>query len=341
MAKLREIGIQPQILVCRSEHPIDLETRQKISNFCNVSVDAVIEEQDVKHTIYEVPLMLHREKLDELVLLHLGLKAPPADLKDWEKLVGRMISPKYRAKVAMVGKYLGVPDAYKSVTEALFHAASGEDTGVDLIKVDAEEIEKQGAQAFLKGVDGILVPGGFGERGIEGKIAAVQYAREKKIPYLGLCLGMQVAVIEFARSLAGLKKAHSSEFDPQTKDPVITLLPGQSANGDKGATMRLGSYLCQLTAGSLAHKAYGKNEIKERHRHRYEFNNLHRETLEKAGLRISGIHPKGNLVECIEIPDHPWFVACQFHPEFRSKPDAPHPLFRGFAQAAHLHAQAN
>ncbi len=341
VAKLREIGIQPQILVCRSEHPIDLETRQKISNFCNVSVDAVIEEQDVKHTIYEVPLMLHREKLDDLVLLHLGLKAPPADLKDWEKLVGRMISPKYRAKVAMVGKYLGVPDAYKSVTEALFHAASGEDTGVDLIKVDAEEIEKQGAEAFLKGVDGVLVPGGFGERGIEGKIAAVQYAREKKIPYLGLCLGMQVAVIEFARSLAGLKKAHSSEFDPQTKDPVITLLPGQSTSGDKGATMRLGSYLCQLTAGSLAHKAYGKNEIKERHRHRYEFNNLHRETLEKAGLRISGIHPKGNLVECIEIPDHPWFVACQFHPEFRSKPDAPHPLFRGFAQAAHLHAQAN
>jgi CTP synthase len=341
VAKLREIGIQPQILVCRSEHPIDLETRQKISNFCNVSVDAVIEEQDVKHTIYEVPLMLHREKLDELVLLHLGLKAPPADLKDWEKLVGRMISPKYRAKVAMVGKYLGVPDAYKSVTEALFHAASGEDTGVDLIKVDAEEIEKQGAEAFLKGVDGVLVPGGFGERGIEGKIAAVQYAREKKIPYLGLCLGMQVAVIEFARSLAGLKKAHSSEFDPQTKDPVITLLPGQSTSGDKGATMRLGSYLCQLTAGSLAHKAYGKNEIKERHRHRYEFNNLHREALEKAGLRISGIHPKGNLVECIEIPDHPWFVACQFHPEFRSKPDAPHPLFRGFAQAAHLHAQAN
>ncbi len=341
VAKLREIGIQPQILVCRSEHPIDLETRQKISNFCNVSVDAVIEEQDVKHTIYEVPLMLHREKLDELVLLHLGLKAPPADLKDWEKLVGRMISPKHRVKVAMVGKYLGVPDAYKSVTEALFHAASGEDTGVDLIKVDAEEIEKQGANAFLKGVDGVLVPGGFGERGIEGKIAAVQYAREKKIPYLGLCLGMQVAVIEFARSLAGLKKAHSSEFDPQTKDPVITLLPGQSTNGDKGATMRLGSYLCQLTAGSLAHKAYGKNEIEERHRHRYEFNNLHRETLEKAGLRISGIHPKGNLVECIEIPDHPWFVACQFHPEFRSKPDAPHPLFRGFAQAAHLHAQAN
>jgi CTP synthase len=341
VAKLREIGIQPQILVCRSEHPIDLETRQKISNFCNVSVDAVIEEQDVKHTIYEVPLMLHREKLDELVLLHLSLKAPPADLKDWEKLVGRMISPKYRAKVAMVGKYLGVPDAYKSVTEALFHAASGEDTGVDLIKVDAEEIEKQGAEAFLKGVDGVLVPGGFGERGIEGKIAAVQYAREKKIPYLGLCLGMQVAVIEFARSLAGLKKAHSSEFDPQTKDPVITLLPGQSTKGNKGATMRLGSYLCQLTAGSLAHKAYGKNEIKERHRHRYEFNNLHRETLEKAGLRISGIHPNGNLVECIEIPDHPWFVACQFHPEFRSKPDAPHPLFRGFAQAAHLHAQAN
>jgi CTP synthase len=252
-----------------------------------------------------------------------------------------MISPKHRVKVAMVGKYLGVPDAYKSVTEALFHAASGEDTGVDLMKIDAEEIEKQGAEAFLKGVDGVLVPGGFGERGIEGKIAAVQYAREKKIPYLGLCLGMQVAVIEFARSLAGLKKAHSSEFDPQTKDPVITLLPGQSANGDKGATMRLGSYLCQLTAGSLAHKAYGKNEIKERHRHRYEFNNLHRETLEKAGLRISGIHPKGNLVECIEIPDHPWFVACQFHPEFRSKPDAPHPLFRGFAQAAHLHAQAN
>ncbi|MCX6936234.1 MAG: CTP synthase, partial [Verrucomicrobia bacterium] len=300
-----------------------------------------IEEQDVKHTIYEVPLMLHRERLDELVVSYLGLKTPPADLHDWERLVGRMISPKYRTKIAMVGKYLGVPDAYKSVMEALFHAASGEDTGVDLIKVDAEEIEKQGPEIFLDGVDGILVPGGFGERGIEGKIAAAHYAREKKIPYLGLCLGMQVAVIEFARAVAGLKKAHSSEFDPQTQHPVISLLPGQNAGGAKGATMRLGSYICQLTPGSVAHKAYGQSEIKERHRHRYEFNNAHRATLEKAGLRISGIHPQGDLVECVEIPDHPWFVACQFHPEFRSKPDVPHPLFRGFAHAALLHAQNN
>jgi CTP synthase len=339
VAKLREIGIQPQILVCRSEHPVDHETRQKISNFCNVSVEAVIEEQDVKHTIYEVPLMLHRERLDELVLTHLGIKAPPADLRDWEKLVGRMIAPKHRARIAMVGKYLGVPDAYKSVTEALFHAASGEDVGVDLVKVDAEEIEKQGADAFLEGVDGILVPGGFGERGIEGKIASAKYAREKKIPYLGLCLGMQVAVIEYARSVAGLKKAHSSEFEPNTKEAVISLLPGQDINGAKGGTMRLGSYLCHLSPGSNAQKAYAQSEIQERHRHRFEFNNAYRSNLEKSGLKISGIHPKGDLVEIIEIPDHPWFVACQFHPEFRSKPDVPHPLFRGFAQAAQHHAQ--
>jgi len=339
VAKLREIGIQPQILVCRSEHPVDHETRQKISNFCNVSVEAVIEEQDVKHTIYEVPLMLHRERLDELVLTHLGIKAPPADLRDWEKLVGRMIAPKHRARIAMVGKYLGVPDAYKSVTEALFHAASGEDVGVDLVKVDAEEIEKQGADAFLEGVDGILVPGGFGERGIEGKIASAKYAREKKIPYLGLCLGMQVAVIEYARSVAGLKKAHSSEFEPNAKEAVISLLPGQNINGAKGGTMRLGSYLCHLSPGSNAQKAYAQSEIQERHRHRFEFNNAYRSNLEKSGLKISGIHPKGDLVEIIEIPDHPWFVACQFHPEFRSKPDVPHPLFRGFAQAAQHHAQ--
>jgi CTP synthase len=339
VAKLREIGIQPQILVCRSEHPVDKETRQKISSFCNVSVEAVIEEQDVKYTIYEVPLMLHRERLDELVLTHLGIKALPADLREWEKMVGRMIAPKHRARIAMVGKYLGVPDAYKSVTEALFHAASGEDVGVDLVKVDAEEIEKQGPDAFLAGVDGVLVPGGFGERGIEGKIASAKYARENKIPYLGLCLGMQVAVIEFARSVAGLKKAHSSEFEPNEKEAVISLLPGQDVNGAKGGTMRLGSYLCQLSPGSTAQKAYAGSEIQERHRHRFEFNNAYRATLEKSGLRISGVHPKGDLVEIIEIPDHPWFVACQFHPEFRSKPDVPHPLFRGFTQAAQHHAQ--
>jgi len=339
VAKLREIGIQPQILVCRSEHPVDKETRQKISNFCNVSVDAVIEEQDVKHTIYEVPLMLHRERLDELVLTHLGIKAPPADLREWEKMVGRMIAPKHRARIAMVGKYLGVPDAYKSVTEALFHAASGEDVGVDLVKVDAEEIEKQGPDAFLAGVDGVLVPGGFGERGIEGKIASAKYAREKKIPYLGLCLGMQVAVIEFARSVAGLKKAHSSEFEPNEKEAVISLLAGQDINGAKGGTMRLGSYHCHLSPGSTAQKAYAQSDIQERHRHRFEFNNAYRPNLEKSGLRISGVHPKGDLVEIIEIPDHPWFVACQFHPEFRSKPDVPHPLFRGFTQAAQHHAQ--
>jgi CTP synthase len=250
-----------------------------------------------------------------------------------------MIAPKHRARIAMVGKYLGVPDAYKSVTEALFHAASGEDVGVDLVKVDAEEIEKQGADAFLEGVDGILVPGGFGERGIEGKIASAKYAREKKIPYLGLCLGMQVAVIEYARSVAGLKKAHSSEFEPNTKEAVISLLPGQDINGAKGGTMRLGSYLCHLSSGSNAQKAYAQSEIQERHRHRFEFNNAYRSNLEKSGLKISGIHPKGDLVEIIEIPDHPWFVACQFHPEFRSKPDVPHPLFRGFAQAAQHHAQ--
>lgn len=341
VAKLREIGIQPQILVCRTEHPIDQDIRHKLSMFCNVPQEAVIEEQDVNYTIYEVPLMLQREKLDQLVCRYLHLELPAADMSDWNSMVNRIIAPKNEVNIAVVGKYIEHQDAYKSIYEALTHAGAAEDTGIHVIRIDAEDIEAEGAEKFLAGVDGILIPGGFGNRGVEGKVKAAQFARENKIPYLGLCLGMQIAVIEFARNACHLAGAHSTEFAPSTPHPVISLLAEQEDVTDKGGSMRLGASPCVLAKGSRALEAYGEELVNERHRHRYEFNNHYRETIEKAGMMISGSFQGRDLVEIVEIKDHPWFVACQYHPEFQSKPNRPNPLFHHFVKATLSHASQN
>jgi CTP synthase len=334
VAKLREIGISPQILICRSEKTLTKDVRQKISLFCNVPQECVIEELDVAHSIYEVPLDLRAEKVDELVCRHLGLDASAKSMKDWEKMLKRMIHPSRKVQVAVVGKYIQLQDAYKSLYEALKHAGAANDAAVEVVRVDAENIEKNGSGKYLKGIAGILVPGGFGNRGIEGKILAAQYARENKVPYLGLCLGMQVAVIEFARNVCGLRGANSTEFDPKSPHPVICLLEEQKGIEAKGGTMRLGAQPCKLVAGTKARALYGADEISERHRHRYEFNNAYRDQLMKAGLTVAGRFTKHDLVEIIELRDHPWFIACQFHPEFLSKPDKAHPLFHGFIEAA-------
>jgi CTP synthase len=335
VAKLREIGIAPNIIACRCEKPLDKELRQKISLFCNVPVEAVIEAKDVDHSIYEMPLMLQRERMDDLVCRILQMPTPPANMAHWQEIVRKLIAPRHRVRVGVVGKYIGLQDAYKSVYEAIIHGGIGNDCGVELVQVDAEEIEKFGAEKMLHGVGGICVPGGFGERGIEGKILAAKHARENKIPYLGLCLGMQIATIEYARNVMKLDKAHSTEFDENTPHPVIALLDAQKKVIKKGGTMRLGSQPCQLTVGSKAGHLYGSFVIHERHRHRYEFNNAYREKFEKAGFIFSGTSPDGKLVEVIEQKDHPFFIASQYHPEFMSKPHQPHPLFKGFIAAAH------
>jgi len=337
VAKLREIGILPHIIACRCEHPIDKEVRQKISLFCNVPVEAVIEAKDVEHSIYELPLMLQRERMDELVCRLLDLHAPPANMSHWQEIIRKLIAPQHRVRIGVVGKYIELQDAYKSVYEAIIHGGIANDCGVQIEKIESEEIEKFGPEKVLKGLGGILVPGGFGERGIEGKIIAAQYAREKKIPYLGLCLGMQIATIEFARNVLGLKGAHSTEFAPDSPHPVIALLDAQRKITKKGGTMRLGAQPCQLAVGSKAAQLYGSFVVNERHRHRYEFNNAYREKFAEAGFGFSGTSPDGKLVEVIELKDHPYFVASQFHPEFLSKPNAPHPLFRGFIAAVHQH----
>ncbi|MGC8887356.1 MAG: CTP synthase [Verrucomicrobiia bacterium] len=335
VAKLREIGITPHILVCRCDRALDKTLRQKISMFCNVPVEAVIEERDVEHTIYEVPLMLQREHLDELVCRLLNLHTPVSNLSHWQEIIRKIVAPRHKTRIAVVGKYIELQDAYKSVYEAITHGGVANDCGVDVLKIDAEELEVQGSESMLMGVGGILIPGGFGARGVEGKIRAARYARENKIPYLGLCLGMQVAVIEFARNVVGLKGAHSTEFDPDTSHPVISLLDEQKKITRLGGTMRLGKQPCQLKKGTLAERLYGSFIIQERHRHRYEFNNDYRKRFEDAGMVFSGTSPDGELVELIELPDHPFFIACQFHPEFLSKPHKPHPLFAGFIAASH------
>jgi len=337
VAKLREIGIAPHVLVCRCEKPLDKELRQKISMFCNVPLEAVIEEKDVDHSIYEVPLMLQRERMDDLVCRLLHLDTPAPNMTHWQEIIRKLIAPQHRVRIGVVGKYIGLQDAYKSVYEAIIHGGVANDCGVEIVQVDSEEIEKHGAAKMLKGLGGILVPGGFGERGIEGKIAAAQYARENKIPYLGLCLGMQIATIEFARNVLKLPKAHSTEFDLNTPNPVIAMLDEQRKVTKKGGTMRLGAQSCQLVVGSKAGQLYGSFVIHERHRHRYEFNNAYREKFEKAGFVFSGNSPDGKLVEVIELKDHPFFLASQYHPEFLSKPHQPHPLFKGFIAAAHQH----
>ena len=333
VAKLREIGLQPQVLLCRTEKPLDTEVREKLSLYCNVPVDAVIEARDVENSIYEFPLMLQAEGLDEIVCRLLHLATPAADMGEWKKVVRSIVHPSRRVKVAVVGKYVELQDAYKSIYESLCHAGGANDCGVDLEIVDAEEIERDGAEKYLRGVAGVLVPGGFGDRGTEGKIAAARFAREQGIPYFGICLGMQIATIEFARNVCGLAGANSTEFDPATPHPVIALLDEQKEVTGKGASMRLGSWPAVLKPGSRAQKIYGHAEIAERHRHRYEFNSAFRERMEAAGLVVSGTSPDGNLAEIIELKDHPWFVAVQFHPEFLSKPDSPHPLFKAFIGA--------
>ncbi len=334
VAKLREIGIQPDILVCRTEKDLPKELRQKLSLFCNVPVKAVIEEKDVETSIYEVPLMLQNEGLDALVLDHLGFKDLPLLENGWEEVVRILRYPKHHVDIAVVGKYIELQDAYKSVYESLTHAGIANDCRVHIHRLDSEKLEENGDFERLLTFDGILVPGGFGGRGTEGKIAAARVARENGIPYLGLCLGLQIAVIEFARNVAGLAGANSSEFNAETPYPVIDLMPEQKDIADKGATMRLGAWPCAIRRGTHAHTAYGVDQVSERHRHRYEFNNEFLPQLEEAGLRVSGTNPDRDLVEIVEIPDHPWFVGCQFHPEFQSKPRRAHPLFRDFIRAA-------
>jgi CTP synthase len=335
VAKLREIGIFPQIIVCRCEKPLEKELRQKISLFCNVPFEGVIEEKDVDHSIYEVPLMLQRERVDDLVCRLLHLDTPQPNMSHWQEIIRKIIAPQHRVRIGVVGKYIELQDAYKSVYEAVIHGGVANDCGVEIQRVDAEAIERDGPEKHLAGLSGVLVPGGFGERGIEGKIQAARHARERHLPYLGLCLGMQIATIEFARNVLKLPKAHSTEFDPDTPHPVIAMLNEQTRVTRKGGTMRLGAQPCQLTVGTRAARLYGAFVVKERHRHRYEFNNTYRDRFEKAGFVFSGHTPDGKLVEIVELADHPFFIASQFHPEFQSKPHQPHPLFRGFIAAAH------
>ena len=342
--ELLSIGIQPNILVCRSDRLIPKDMKRKIALFCNVEENAVITALDVE-TIYEVPIHLHEEGLDDRIVEALELKVSNNDLKTWERIVERIKHPSKNVTIALVGKYIDLKEAYKSLCEALTHGGIANNAKVNIHWVDSEDIESNGAQAMLKGMDAILVPGGFGIRGVEGKIAAVKYAREGKIPYFGICLGMQCAVIEAARDLAGIKDANSSEFNQQTPNPVIYLIEQwfdyrtQSVQKrdmacDKGGSMRLGAYPCKIEKGTYAYAAYGTEEISERHRHRYEFNNRYKDTLKKAGLVISGLSPDGELVEIVELKNHPWFLGCQFHPEFKSTPRKPHPLFTAFINAA-------
>ncbi|MBP3722211.1 MAG: CTP synthase [Selenomonadaceae bacterium] len=336
--ELRAIGIQPDILVCRTEKSISKEMKEKIALFCDVDANAVIENRTAE-SIYEVPLMMQQEGLDKIVLQKLDMNYGPANMADWERMVYKIYHPEKKVRVAVVGKYVALPDAYISVTEALHHAGIENDAQVKIDWVNAEEIESENAdldEIFAR-AHGILVPGGFGDRGVEGKIKAIKYAREHKIPFLGLCLGMQCAVIEFARNVCGFADAHSSEFSEETKHPVIALMDSQLEVTDKGGTMRLGAYPCKITPGTKTHSCYGKEEISERHRHRFEFNNEFRESLTQKGMVIAGTLPDNSLVEIIEVKDHPFFVASQFHPELKSRPNNPHPLFEGFVKAALLY----
>jgi CTP synthase len=334
VAKLREIGIQPHILVCRCDHPLSRDLREKLSLYCNVPVKAVIEEQNVESSIYELPLMLRKEHVDDLVVDLLRLKAPRNGHGEWSRVVRRIKNPKHHARIGIVGKYIELQDAYKSVYESLQHAGIANNCAVEMVRIDSKDLEKPGGRARLRGLDGILVPGGFGDRGTQGKIEAAHFARVNKVPYYGLCLGLQIAVIEFARNVLGLKGANSAEFDSKTPHPVIDIMEEQKAITDKGATMRLGSYECALTKGTLARKAYGTDSVRERHRHRYEVNNAYLDQLATSGMVVSGRNPKRNLVEIVELRDHPWFLAVQFHPEFQSKPNRAHPLFAAFVKAA-------
>ena len=331
--ELLGLGIQPDVIMCRSDSPIPQEILDKISLFCNIPADHAIPNLTAE-LLYEVPLMLEREGLADVVVRRLGLICHAPDLTEWATMVHKAKHPQGSVTIALVGKYVGLHDAYLSVAEALTHGGIGNGVSVEIRWVNSEEVTAETADGLLAGVQGILVPGGFGSRGIDGKLEAIRYAREKGVPFLGICLGMQLAVVEFARNVCGLTGAHSSELDPRTPYPVIDLMPDQVGVTAKGGTMRLGSYPCRLAEGSLAAAVYGTLEIKERHRHRYEFNNGYREELTRAGLALSGLSPDGRLVEVIELPGHPWFAACQFHPELKSRPNRAHPLFREFVAAS-------
>jgi CTP synthase len=340
--ELRSIGIQPDILVCRTDRPLPANERKKVALFTNVPESAIISAVDVDN-IYKIPRLFHAQKLDEIVVSHFGIQLPPADLSEWDAVVEAMDRPQQEVRVAMVGKYMDLADSYKSLTEALKHAGIHTRTRVNIAYIDSEDIERHGVQR-VRGMDAILVPGGFGVRGIEGKIATARYARENHVPYLGICLGMQVAVIEFARNVAGLRGANSTEFDRDTPHPVIALITEwmerdgrvehRDEKSDLGGTMRLGGQPCLLAEGSLVRELYGRDTIVERHRHRYEFNNRYRYDLEEHGMAVAGVSGDEKLVEMIELPHHPWFVGCQFHPEFTSTPRDGHPLFTGFIRAA-------
>ncbi len=340
VGKLREIGIQPDMVICRTEREIDESIRKKISLFCNVEERAVIEELDVEDTIYEVPLMLEKQDVIDIIQERLNIEAEEPDMRDWRDMVESIKYPQTEVSVAVVGKYLDIEDAYKSIFEAFTHGGIEDRIRVNVRKVKAKEIKKDGVEEHLSTVDGVLVPGGFGTRGTKGKLEAVRYARENGIPFLGLCLGMQMAVIEFARNVCGLEEAHSTEFDEETPHPVIDLMEEQKKISKMGGTMRLGSYECHLTDNSIARSEYGREVIHERHRHRYEFNNEYQPILAEHGMDFCGVHPESELVEVVEVSDHPWFVAVQFHPEFQSKPMEPHPLFTGFIRASEEYARA-
>jgi CTP synthase len=331
--ELRSLGIQPHIVVCRTEHALSTEMKKKLALFCDIDLDSVIEMKDAD-SLYEIPLMLREQGLDEIVVRHLNLPAKPLDMSEWETLLHRIQNLTAVTEIAIVGKYVELHDAYLSIVEALSHAGFDNDSEINIRWVNAEEVTSGNVEEHLHGISGILVPGGFGDRGIEGKVAAIRYARENQIPFFGICLGMQIAIIEFARHVVGLSQANSSEIHPTTPYPVIDLLPEQREIEDLGGTMRLGLYPCKLHEGTRSFEAYDNELIYERHRHRYEFNNEYREIIEAAGLIFSGTSPDGRLVEMIELPSHPWFVASQFHPEFTSRPNRPQPLFREFVKAA-------
>ena len=331
--ELRSIGIQPDVLICRTSRPMSRDMREKLALFCDTPVEAVIENLNA-HSIYEVPLILENEGLGNLLVKRLGLVCDPPDLAEWEEVVNKIKNPKTQVSIALVGKYIALQDAYLSVIEALNHGGIANDTEVKVEFIQSERLEKESAESLLRDVDGILVPGAFGYRGIEGKIEALRYAREHNIPALGLCMGMQCMVIEIARNLMGLSGANSTEFEVDTPYPVIDLMPEQKAVENKGGTMRLGSYPCRIQHGSRCEQIYGADLISERHRHRFEVNNLYREALSAAGLKPTGIWPSGDLVEMVELKDHPFYVGTQFHPEFKSRPNRPHPLFREFVRAS-------
>ena len=331
--ELQGMGIQPDIIVCRSEHELDQSLKDKIALFCNVPNSHVLQNLDVEY-LYEAPLAMEKENLAKVACEALHLACPEPDLKDWEAMVDALRHPNKEVKIALVGKYIALHDAYISVVEALKHGGIAEHATVNIKWIDSEELTPENADEYLGDVSGILVPGGFGSRGVEGKILAAQYAREHKVPYLGLCLGMQLSIVEFARNVIGYKDAHSMELNPDTTHPVIHIMSDQIGIEDIGGTLRLGSYPCVLKDNSLAYKLYGKKEIEERHRHRYEVNNDYREVLEENGMSLCGLSPDSRIVEMVEIPSHPWFIATQAHPELKSRPNRPHPLFKGFVEAA-------